>query len=568
MHNPLTILALAALAALTLPPAPTSAAMDNMAPAPAMTTIPQTTADWAKGAMLFDGLAKVHRPVVTGSPLAQRYFDQGMSLMWGFNHDEATRSFARAAQIDPHCVACFWGVSFTVGPNYNLLFLSAPRAKVAFEALGRARAEAAHGSAVEQALIGALAKRYPGADALGPDATLPVLAVYSDAMREVAKRFPDDLDVQVLYAESLMDLHAWKLWGADGTPTPGTLEVVARLESVLARDPQHVGANHYYVHALEQSTHPEKALAAIAVLARAAPAEGHLVHMPAHILQRVGRYEEAAEANRRGAAADLAYVGHTTPPDYYISMYGGHNYQFLAYSTAMEGRRAETIHAVDQSRAITPDAMLVEMQGGAWYVAESYLARVRFGLWNELLAMPRPDRRLPGLTGGWLYGRGMAQAATGKVSEARDTLAELKSLADGLSPDPGAGQNALKDVLAVATAMVEGRIARAEGRTGDEIAALRGAVAAEDKLTYDEPRNWLAPTRQSLGDALLRGNDPRGAELVYREDLKQNPDNGWSLFGLAATLRAQGRIGEAKATTATFHKAWRLADVTLTASAY
>ena len=380
MQKSLIGTALAILAALTLAASPASAAMDDMAPA--MTIIPQTTAVWAKGAMLFDGLASVHRPIVTSSPLAQLYFDQGMSLMWGFNHDEATRSFARAAQIDPHCAACFWAVSFTVGPNYNLLFLSAPRAKVAFEALGRARAEAAHGSAVEQALIGALAKRYPGAEALGPDATLPALAVYSDAMREVAKRFPDDLDVQVLYAESLMDLHAWKLWGADGTPTPGTLEVVGLLESVLARDPEHVGANHYYVHALEQSPHPEKALAAIAVLARAAPAEGHLVHMPAHILQRVGRYEEAAEANRRGAAADLAYVGLTTPPDYYISMYGGHNYQFLAYSTAMEGRRAETIHAVDQSRAITPDAMLIEMQGGAWYVAESYLARVRFGLWD------------------------------------------------------------------------------------------------------------------------------------------------------------------------------------------
>lgn len=561
-------LALAALFALTMPLSPASAAMDDMAPAPAMTTIPQTTADWAKGAMLFDGLAKVHRPVVTDSPLAQRYFDQGMSLMWGFNHDEATRSFAKAAAIDPHCAACFWGVSFTVGPNYNLLFLSAPRARVAFEALGRARAEAAHGSPVEQALIGALAKRYPGADALDPAATLPVLTAYSDAMREVAHRFPDDLDVQVLYAESLMDLHAWKLWGADGTPAPGTLEVVALLESVLARDPGHVGANHYYVHALEQSPHPEKALAAAAVLARVAPAEGHLVHMPAHILQRVGRYEEAAEANRRGAAADLAYVGRTTPPDYYISMYGGHNYQFLAYSTAMEGRRAETLHAVDQSRATTPDAMLVAMPGVDWYVAESYLARVRFGLWDDLLAMPQPDRRLPGLTGGWLYGRGMALAATGKVGEARATLAQLKALMDGLSPDPGAGQNALRDVLAVAEAMVEGRIAQVEGHTGEEIAALRRAVAAEDRLAYDEPRNWLAPTRQSLGAALLRANDPRGAELVYLEDLKQNPANGWSLFGLAEALRAQGRTREANMATAAFHQAWRLADVTLAASAY
>ena len=547
------------------PEAPMSPDMGAMA---AMAGPPATTADWARGAMLFEGLGKVHRTITTASPLAQRYFDQGLSLMWGFNHDEATRSFARAAALDPHCAACFWGVSLTVGPNYNLPFMSAARAKVAFEALGRARAESAHASPVEQALIGALVRRYPDAGALDPAAALPVLTAYADAMAEVARRFPDDLDVQTLYAESLMNLHAWKLWSPDGTPAPGTTTIVETLQGVLARDPDHPGANHYYIHAMEASPHPELALKSAERVGRMAPAEGHMVHMPAHVLQRVGRYEEASEANRRAATADRAYVGLTRAPDYYSVMYTSHNYQFLAYSAAMEGRRAEAIDAVDQSRAVAPDPMMLMMPGMDWYVAESYGARVRFGLWDELLAMPEPDSRLPGLMGGWLYGRGMALAAKGRAADARTALARLSALADGLAADTGAGQNLLKDVLAVAIPSIEGRIAQAEQRRDDQIAALRRAVSAEDRLAYDEPWNWFTSTRQVLGAALLDAGKAAEAEAVYRADLRRNPDNGWSLFGLAAALKAQGKIEAAAAATAAYKKAWSRADVTLTASAF
>lgn len=539
--------------------------MSMAAPMP-MAGPPTSVADWARGAMPFQGLAKGHRPITTASPEAQRYFDQGLSLMWGFNHDEATRAFAKAAQLDPHCAACFWGVSLTVGPNYNLPVLTAERAKVAFEALQRAKAEAGHASPVEQALIEALARRYPSDAALDPDKLLPVLADYAAAMVAVARRFPDDLDVQTLYAESLMNLHAWKLWTPDGQPVAGTLEIVDTLRSVLARDPNHVGANHYYIHVMEASPHPEAALESARRMATLAPAEGHLLHMPAHILQRVGRYEEAAEANRRGAAADLAYAKLTSPPDYY-AMYTGHNYQFLAFSAAMEGRRAETLDAVDKSRAVISDAMMLQMPGLDWYVAESYGARVRFGLWDQLLAMPAPDSRLPGLAAGYLYGRGMALAATGKVAEAKESLATLSALAARLPPGAGAGQNTLADVLAVAVPTVAARIARAERRPADEIARLRDAVAAEDRLAYDEPWNWYVPTREVLGEALLRSHAAPAAEGVYREDLLRNPDNGWALRGLADALAAEGRSAEAATANAAFRKAWTRADTSLRASA-
>ncbi len=531
----------------------------------AMAHLPGSIAAWADGAMLFEGLGNTHRTITTSSAQAQRYFDQGMILMWGFNHDEATRSFARAAQLDPHCAACFWGVSLTVGPNYNLPFLSRERAAVAFEARRRAESEAAHASPVERALIAALARRYPDARPLDPNTALPVLTQYANAMQAVAQSFPDDLAVQTLHAESLMNLHAWKLWNPDGTPAPGTAEVLAVLEGVLARDPRHPGANHYYVHAMEASPHPERAVTAAERLRELVPGAGHLVHMPAHIFQRIGRYEDAAQANRLAARADVRYYASTRPPDYYPVMYTAHNYQFLAYSAAMEGRRAETIDAVEHSRSAVSDAMLMEMPGTDWYVAEWYTARVRFGVWDDLLRAAEPDSRLPGLLGGWLYGRAMAQAATGHLADARELLTRLNGLARGLPADTPAGQNQLRDVLAVAAPMVEARIARAEGRPADEVAWLRKAVAAEDRISYDEPRDWFTPTRQSLGAALLRSGQPREAEAAFREDLMQNPGNGWALHGLRAALEAQGRHAEAAGVARELEAAWRHADIAVTA---
>ena len=532
-----------------------------------MPRVPESMADWARGAMLFDGLGKFHRAITTSSLESQQYFDQGMRLMWAFNHDEATRSFARAAELDPTCASCFWGLSLTVGPNYNLPFMTEERAKVAWDALAKAREYAPHAAPVEQALIEALTKRYPNAKALHPSSGAPILAEYANAMKGVAGQFSEDLDVQTLYAESLMNLNAWKLWTPDGKPVPGTEQIVAVLESVLAREPLHVGANHYYVHTMEGSPHPEQAAVSAERLKTMMPAAGHLVHMPAHILQRLGRYEDAAEANRLAAVADQAYLSRTRPLDYY-PMYTAHNYQFLAYSAAAEGRKAETLAATEKSRSVMSDEMMLAMPGVDWYVAESYAAQVRFGLWDDLLAAPAPNQRLPGLTGGYLFGRGMALAAKGRIDEAKAAASALQHLAAAIPSETPAGQNTLKDVLAIAVPIVQARIADAEHHRKDAASLLRQAVAAEDRLAYDEPKNWFFPARHLLGAQLLQAGNATEAEIVYREDLRQNPANGWALYGLSAALKAQGKTQEAEKVAKQFKIAWQNADILLTASAY
>lgn len=528
--------------------------------------LPSTLGEWAHGARLYEGLGTFHRQV-TASPEAQRYFDQGMRFLWAFNHDEATRSFAKAAEIDPACASCYWGVALTVGPNYNVPAMAEPRARVAFEALHRAEENAAHAAAVEQALIEALAARYPNAQPLDPSNLIPVLTAYAGAMRKVADRFPDDLDVQTLCAESAMNVHAWKLWTADGRPVEGTPEIEARLEAVLRRDPNHPGANHYYIHTMEASPEPGKAIAAAQRLTGMMPAAGHLEHMPAHIMQRVGRYEDAAAANRRGVAADQAYFNATAAPDYY-AMYLAHNYSFLAYSAAMEGRKSEALAAVQSVAQTVPLDMLLAMGDSGWNLSQQFAALVRFGLWDELIALAAPDPRAPGLTAGWLYGRGVALAARGRPADAQQALKELEALAAATPADSMAGFNSLRDVLAVAEPVVAARIAATEGRNDEAISELRRAVAAEDRLAYNEPADWYFPARHLLGAELLIAGRAAEAERVYREDLKRNPANGWALYGLAQALRAEGRPKAAAASTREFATAWKNADVRLPASAF
>jgi len=297
------------------------------------------------------------------------------------------------------------------------------------------------------------------------------------------------------------------------------------------------------------------------------PAAGHLEHMPAHILQRVGRYEEAAEANRRGVAADTAYFGATQAPDYYL-MYKAHNLQFLAYSTAMEGRKAETLQAVTDLRQSVPNELLLAMPGVDWYLSEEYAALVRFGLWDEMLALAAPDSRLQALAGGYLYGRGVALAATGRVAQANATLDDLKRLTAQLPADAAAGYNSAQDVLGIAAQIVAARIAVAEHRPEDALTRLRKAVADEDRLAYDEPRDWFFPVRHLLGAELLRSHRAAEAEAVFRDDLRYNPNNGWALYGLTAALRAQGKAAEAAQLEPQFRTAWQNADIELTAAAF
>ncbi|HEX8668728.1 MAG TPA: hypothetical protein VF727_10195 [Allosphingosinicella sp.] len=557
---PLRYLPLAALAALAQPCS--AQQHDGHAAGP-----PQTLAEWARGAQIFDGLGSFHRPVTTRSPEAQAYFDQGMRFVWAFNHDEATRSFAKAAQLDPQCAACFWGVALTLGPNYNMPTMAQARARAGWEALRKAQANAAAATPVEQALVAALAKRFSGPQPLEPSNSAPLLKAYVTAMADVAARFPDDLDVQTMYAEALMNTNPWKLWNADGTPGAGTPAILAALQRVMAKDPKHPGANHYWIHAVEASRNPEQAVASAVTLTGMMPAAGHMEHMPAHIMQRVGRYEEAAEANRKGAAADLAYLKLTAAPDYY-PMYLIHNFQFLAYSAAMEGRRAETVAATRQAKTAVPEAMLLSMPGLDWSVGYLYDAMARFGMWDEILAEPTPNPKLPGLTAASLQARATALAAKGRTAEARAALADLDRLIAGVPADAAQGMNAAKPLYEIGALKARARLAQAERRRDEAIRLLGEAVAKEDALAYNEPSDEFFPVRHLLGAALLDAGRATEAEAVYREDLRRNPNNGWALYGLALALDGQKRASEAAEARRQFEGAWTKADVTLAASAF
>lgn len=517
----------------------------------------------ANGAVLLTDLGTHHRAVTTRSPEAQSYFDQGLRLVYGFNHDEAARSFARAARIDPSCAMCFWGAALVLGPNYNVPMLP-DRAAAAWEGLTKAQKLAPWSSPVEKALIGALAKRYPGPEPKDPAAMQPYNEAYANAMREVARAYPDDLDVQVLFAESMMDTNPWKLWTLDGKPAPGTEEIVATLEKVLARDPQHPGANHYYIHAVESSPQPDKAVPAADRLAGLMPGAGHIVHMPAHIYQRVGRYADAAEANRRAVKADDVYMEKARPFGYY-PMYLAHNHGFLAFAASMQGRAAESLAAARESAKNIPPAMMDMMPGMDFFVTEPLLVMVRFGKFDELLAEPRPDPKYQVLTGLWLHAHGLALVAKGKLADAKAELAELTALATAVGPDVIAGNNTARDVLAVAAKILEAAVA---GKDKRALALWAKAVELADGLAYSEPADWFYPVRHYYGQALLDAKQAKQAEAVYREDLRRNPGNGWALYGLMRALRAQKREAEAADADKQFRQAWADADVQLTATRF
>jgi tetratricopeptide (TPR) repeat protein len=528
---------------------------------------PETLAGWAKGAQLFDGLGTFHRKITTRSPLAQKYFDQGMRFVWAFNHDEATRSFAKAAQIDPKCASCYWGIALSLGPNYNMPMMSSARARVGLEALRKARANARRATPVERALIEAAAKRYAGAAQIDPSNSKPLLSAYVDAMRTVATKYPNDLDVQTMYAEGLMNTNPWKLWNADGSENPGTQQILDRLGYVLRRDPKHPGANHYYIHAVEASQHPERAVASAEVLTGMMPAAGHLEHMPAHILQRVGRYEEAAEANRKGAAADLAYLKQTAPPDYY-PMYLIHNFQFLGSSAGMEGRRAEAFEALRQARQYMPDTMLLAMPGFDWSAGFLYDAYVKFGMWDEMLAEPAPNEKLTGATIHYLQARGMALAAKGRVEEANAALAKAAVLIAAIPAEATQGNNQAKPLYAIGQLKARARIASAQARRDQAVLLLTRAVEIEDKLAYNEPNDMIFPTRHMLGAELLAAGKAAEAEAVFRQDLKDHPKNGWAFYGLSQALAAQSKAAEAAEARKQYEAAWGKADVQLAAAAF
>ena len=531
----------AVLAACSTQPAP----HDHGSAAPATAAAPP----------LFDDLGRYHRPITTRSPKAQAYFDQGLRLVYGFNHYEAQAAFREAARLDPTCAMCAWGVALTYGSNYNSP-TDAERERGALTAVSQARTLAAMAATDrERALIAALATRHsasPTADRAALD------RAYADAMRDVSRRFPDDLDAATLLADALMNLRPWSLWTTEGAPQPGTEEIVATLERVLAVDPMHPGANHLYIHAVEASPDPRRAEAAADRLRGLMPGAGHMVHMPSHIYYRIGRYADAAEVNVRAVAADRAYFARSRPSPIYRMMYYPHNLDFVWHAAALEGRGAECVRAAREFAAAAPAEAVLEMPDMETAPAAPYFALVRFGRWAEMLAEPAPPARMLYVTGAWRYARGLAFLGTGRRDEAASELGQLRVVRQGVPAERTvAGFFKMSDMLALASEILAG-----------EIAARGGAVRIQDEHWFTEPPPWYFPVRQSLGAALLQAGRAAEAEAVYLEDLRRNPENGWSLFGLAQSLRAQNKTADAAAIDTRFRRAWARADVALTSSRF
>ncbi len=507
---------------------------------------------------LFNDLGSYHRAISTKDASAQKYFDQGLRLLYGFNHDESERAFREAARLDPSCGICFWGVGLTLGPNINLP-IDPERNGKAVEAVSKAKAKAPP-TGVERALIDALAVRYvadPAADRTKLD------QAYADAMAGVYAKFPSDDDVATLYAEALMDLRPWKFWDHDGKPAPDTEKIVSILEKVLKRNPNHPGANHYYIHATEASKDPARALASAKRLETLVPGAGHLVHMPAHVYMRTGNYAGASEANTKAAAVDEKYIKDNHVEGVYPIMYYTHNLQFLAASAAMEGRSKVSLDAAKKTTEIAVK-VAKEMPMAEFVVPFSMYYEIRFGKWDDVLAEPQPDASLPTAVALWHFGRGVAFAAKKDPAKAREEKAAFQEAAGKVPPDAMMNLNTSKDLLAVAANMLDAKLAEMKGDTDGAVVAWRKTVAAEDKLSYDEPPAWFYPTRESLGGALLR--DGQAASIneainIFREDLKRNPNNGRSLYGLIEAYKRENQPAAAAKALTDFKKAWEKADV-------
>ena len=507
---------------------------------------------------LYANLGSHHKRISTKVPAAQQYFDQGLRLVYGFNHAEAVRSFTRAAELDPTCAMCYWGIALAYGPHVNAPMDAASGVR-AYAAVQKALSLTSHATASERAYIEALAQRYevdPPADRARLDTW------YSRAMGKVADSNPNDLDAATLYAESLMDLRPWNYWRPDGTPYPGTTEIVRQLVRVLARNPNHPGACHYYIHAVE-AVDPESAVPCAERLAQLMPGEGHMVHMPAHIYIRVGRWNDAIRANQHAIHSDEVFIEGQHPMGVYPLAYYPHNIHFLAFASTMAGRSAQAIEA---SKTLTSKVDLgAARQVGMLQEMLPYhaLTLTTFGKWDEVLAQPLPPEDIRFSYAMAHYTRGVAYAAKGERVEAQAAL-DMVAAANAVTPDGAEGKTA----LLIAVQALSGEIAIRRGELDAGIAHFREAAKIEDAGLYFEPPKWYYPVRHSLGAALMKAGQPVEAEQVYRKDLQRFPENGWSLFGLAQALRAQGKKDEAAAVDARFRKAWPDADVTLTASRF
>jgi tetratricopeptide (TPR) repeat protein len=504
---------------------------------------------------LMSGLGEVHHPVSTKNRQAQQFFDQGLKLVYGFNHDEARKSFRHAADLDPRLAMAWWGVALTLGPNYNLP-VDPEREKAGYDAVQRAITLKENASEPERAYIDALAVRYsndPKTDLHALDRT------YKEAMSKLAARYPDDLDAATLYAESAMNLHPWQLWFADGKPNDGTEQIVATLESVLKRDPNHLGANHYYIHAVEASAHPERALPSAARLEKLAPAAGHLVHMPAHIYARVGDHPSAAHCNEVAVAADKKFLAETHEQGVYPLMYYSHNLHFLAFAACMDGNFAEARNAAARLIAnVTPGVKAMpDLEG---FLPTPILVLLAFERWNDILKLPAPDASFQITNAVWRSVRGIAFANVGKIPEAEKEQSEFRNVLAKIPPDTMYDPlNKTGAVFKVHENLLAGAIARSRHDDKTAIDFLTQAVAAEDALNYSEPPAWYPPVRPMLGRILLANSQFAEAEKVFRADLDRNPRDGRALSGLRDCLKAQNRQYESEQIDRQFRSVWKFA---------
>jgi hypothetical protein len=512
-----------------------------------------------KPTTLLAGLGSHRHPIATSNEQAQMFFYQGVILLFGFNHEEAYRSFEKAAQLDPKQAMPHWGMALALGANYNDPAPEAERLAKARSEVEKALALSAGGPENERAYVDALAVRYSADPAADKQA---MAHAYNAAMKALSARYPDDLDAATMYAESGMNLRPWKLYRQDGTPEEGTVEIVAVLESVLKRDPNHPGANHFYIHAVEASQHPERALASASRLETLVPSAGHLVHMPAHIQMRTGDYLGAEESNAKAAEVDRAYIQATGATGMYPVMYYGHNVHFQSWAAAMAGRYAEAKKAADRLYAdALPSVSMDPMIEG--YLVQPLVVAVRFRKWGDIRKTPDPGA-LATVRTYWLYARAVAATESGDLAAAQKEQAAFEAAVAAMPADRLYGpQNTVRRTLAVGGYDLDARIAKARKDRPAAIASWQLAVVAEDLLAYDEPAAWQSPMRESLGAELLRDGQAAEAEMVFRADLEIHPRNPRSLYGLVESLKAQHKTADAAWASTQFDRAWKDADVPL-----
>lgn len=511
---------------------------------------------------LFDNLGTWHHEITTTSERAQKFFDQGLRLVYAFNHEEAITAFTEASRLDPDAPMPYWGVALSLGPNINAAM--DPKAEPrAVEALHKATLRLAQASSSERAYVDALASRYSLKRSLTRKAKDEA---YAKAMRRLAREFPDDVDSSTLSAEAQMVLRPWDYWRADGQPQPGTEELVATLEAALQRDPNHPGACHYYIHAVEASREPQRALDCAKRLPALMPGAGHLVHMPAHIYMRLGLYREASERNATAATVDQEYLAHHALEGKYAAGYYAHNLHFLNASLMMEGRSAEALQAGHDLLTKVSDEDMAKEPSLEWYAPTLLVTQARFGHWSDLIRQPPPPKGLRFTTGLWHYVRGLAFAATTRFGSAEGELSNLRKALKRFAKAKTAESKTSRAILKVAERVLVGELAARRGQFDAGIQALREALQLEAALPYSEPPFWFQPVRHNLGSVLLLAGRPSEAESVYREDLRLNPENGWALQGLIQSLRAQNKNTAQE--EARFRVAWVRADVTLPGSRF